>query len=161
MCHLFNNKIIKKTHKHQCTLTWTQITWLLSHWARDWPITCHRCLTRVEEGRGEACIQLEVRSLLQNFCYLGHSLWECLPMISEKCAMWSLESSNRGCFLKTLCYEVPELRCQCGKWRITEVDWTKTVNLTLNVMVISRGFEKFTYCRGFLGIEGRTTEVLL
>jgi hypothetical protein len=35
------------------------------------------------------------------------------------------------------------------------------VKLTLSVMEISRGFEKFTYYRGFHGIKGRTTEVLL
>jgi hypothetical protein len=35
------------------------------------------------------------------------------------------------------------------------------VNLTLSVMEISMGFEKFTYYRGFRGIEGRTSKVLL
>jgi hypothetical protein len=35
------------------------------------------------------------------------------------------------------------------------------VNLTLSVMAISRGFEKFSYYRGFCGIEGHTTDVLL
>jgi hypothetical protein len=35
------------------------------------------------------------------------------------------------------------------------------VNLTLNVMTISRGFEKFTYYRGFRGIDGCITKVLL
>jgi hypothetical protein len=35
------------------------------------------------------------------------------------------------------------------------------VNLKLSVMAISRGFENFTYYRGFCGIEGRTTEGLL
>jgi hypothetical protein len=39
--------------------------------------------------------------------------------------------------------------------RVIEVD------LTLSVMAISRGFEKFTYYRGFCVIEDRTTEVLL
>jgi hypothetical protein len=34
------------------------------------------------------------------------------------------------------------------------------VNLTLSVTAISRGFDKFTYYRGFRGIEGGTTEVL-
>jgi hypothetical protein len=35
------------------------------------------------------------------------------------------------------------------------------VNLTLSVIKISRGFEKFIYYRGFRGIEGRITKVLL
>jgi hypothetical protein len=35
------------------------------------------------------------------------------------------------------------------------------INLTFSIMAISKGFEKFTYYRGFRGIEGRITEVLL
>jgi hypothetical protein len=35
------------------------------------------------------------------------------------------------------------------------------VNLTMSVMAISREFEKFTYSKGFRGIEGRITEVLM
>jgi hypothetical protein len=128
LCHHRNKKIIKQTHIQQRTSTLTQITRLFPQWTRDWPTICHRFVTRMEEWRGEACIQ-EVLCLLQNFCYLGHSPWEWLPIIREKCAMWSLESSNRGCFLKMSYREVPELRCQSVKRRTTEVDWTKTVVL--------------------------------
>jgi hypothetical protein len=45
--------------------------------------------------------------------------------------------------------------------RLDETCRVTEVNLTLSVMAISRGFEKFTYYIGFRGIESRTTKVLL
>jgi hypothetical protein len=45
--------------------------------------------------------------------------------------------------------------------RLNENSRVLEVNLTLSVIAISRGFEKFTYFRGFRGIEGRTAEVRL
>jgi hypothetical protein len=80
-----------------------------------------------------------------------------------QCEVWSRPIEVAS--LKCRVIEIPELRCQSGKRRTTEVDWTKTrvieVNLTLSVMAVSRGFEKFMYYRGFRSIEGRTTGVLL
>jgi hypothetical protein len=63
-------------------------------------------------GAGRACIQPGVLCLHQNFCYLGHSPCESLPIIREKCAMYKIWSRPiTVASLKRRVIEVPELRC--------------------------------------------------
>jgi hypothetical protein len=109
---------------------------------------------------------------------LGAALWDCIANVKcSQISYWIRRKWSR---------ETP-LGCQSASWLSLPIPLRKgrpsatmsigktiyyrgrldgncrviEVNLTLSVMAISRGFEKFTYYRAFCCIEGRTTEVVL